>query len=94
MIVGVIGSGGREHAICELLNRSKKIKKLYCFPGNAGTAKIAINVEIDTNNFESFKDYVLTNKIELVVVGPEKPLVDGLVDIWKNLKLKFSVQIN
>ena len=80
MIVGVIGSGGREHAICELLNRSKKIEKLYCFPGNAGTAKIAINVEIDTNNFESFKDYVLTNKIELVVVGPEKPLVDGLVD--------------
>ena len=88
MIVGVIGSGGREHAICELLNRSKKIKKLYCFPGNAGTAKIAINVEIDTNNFESFKDYVLTNKIELVVVGPEKPLVDGLVDYLEKFKIK------
>ena len=87
MIVGVIGSGGREHAICELLNRSKKIKKLYCFPGNAGTAKIAINVEIDTNNFESFKDYVLTNKIELVVVGPEKPLVDGLVDYLEKFKI-------
>ncbi len=88
MIVGVIGSGGREHAICELLNRSKKIEKLYCFPGNAGTAKIAINVEIDTNNFESFKDYVLTNKIELVVVGPEKPLVDGLVDYLEKFKIK------
>ena len=88
MIVGVIGSGGREHAICELLNRSKKIKKLYCFPGNAGTAKIAINVEIDTNDFEGFKVYVLMNKIELVIVGPEKPLVDGLVDYLEKFKIK------
>ncbi len=88
MIVGVIGSGGREHAICELLNRSKKIKKLYCFPGNAGTAKIAINVEIDTNDFEGFKDYVLMNKIGLVIVGPEKPLVDGLVDYLEKFKIK------
>ena len=88
MIVGVIGSGGREHAICELLNRSKKIKKLYCFPGNAGTAKIAVNVEIDTNDFEGFKDYVLMNKIELVIVGPEKPLVDGLVDYLEKFKIK------
>ena len=88
MIVGVIGSGGREHAICELLNRSKKIKKLYCFPGNAGTAKIAINAEIDTNDFEGFKDYVLMNKIGLVIVGPEKPLVDGLVDYLEKFKIK------
>ena len=88
MIVGVIGSGGREHAICELLNRSKKVKKLYCFPGNAGTAKIAINAEIDTNDFEGFKDYVLMNKIGLVIVGPEKPLVDGLVDYLEKFKIK------
>ena len=88
MIVGVIGSGGREHAICEHLNRSKKIKKLYCFPGNAGTAKIAINVQIDTNDFEGFKDYVLMNKIELVIVGPEKPLVDGLVAYLEKFKIK------
>ena len=54
MIVGVIGSGGREHAICELLKRSKKVNKIYCFPGNAGTSKIADNVNIDTNNFEIF----------------------------------------
>ena len=46
MIVGVIGSGGREHAICELLKRSKKVNKIYCFPGNAGTSKIANNVNI------------------------------------------------
>ena len=90
MIVGVIGSGGREHAICELLKRSKKVNKIYCFPGNAGTSKIANNVNIDTNNFEIFKDYILKNKIELVVVGPEKPLVDGLVDYLQ----KFKITIN
>ena len=88
MIVGVIGSGGREHAICELLTRSKKVNKIYCFPGNAGTSKIANNVNIDTNNFEIFKDYILKNKIELVVVGPEKPLVDGLVDYLQKFEIK------
>ena len=88
MIVGVIGSGGREHAICELLKRSKKVNKIYCFPGNAGTSKIANNVNIDTNNFEIFKDYILKNKIELVVVGPEKPLVDGLVDYLQKFEIK------
>ena len=88
MIVGVIGSGGREHAICELLKRSKKVNKIYCFPGNAGTSKIADNVNIDTNNFEIFKDYILKNKIELVVVGPEKPLVDGLVDYMQKFEIK------
>ena len=88
MIVGLIGSGGREHAICEVLKRSKKVNKIYCFPGNAGTAKIAINTNIDTSNFEIFKDYILENKIELVVVGPEKPLVDGLVDYLEKFKIK------
>ena len=88
MIVGVIGSGGREHSICELLKRSKKVNKIYCFPGNAGTSKIANNVDIDTNKFEIFKDYILKNKIELVVVGPEKPLVDGLVDYLQKFEIK------
>ena len=88
MIVVVIGSGGREHSICELLKRSKKVNKIDCFPGNAGTSKIANNVDIDTNNFVVFKDYVLKNKIELVVVGPEKPLVDGLVDYLQKFKIK------
>ncbi len=88
MIVGVIGSGGREHAICEMLKSSNKVNKIYCFPGNAGTSKIANNVNIDTNNFEIFKDYILKNKIELVVVGPEKPLVDGLVDYLQKFEIK------
>ena len=91
MIVGVIGSGGREHAICEMLKRSRKVNKMYCFPGNAGTSKIANNVNIDINNFEIFKDYILKNKIELVVVGPEKPLVDGLVDYLQKFQIKVRI---
>ena len=88
MKVGVIGSGGREHAICEMLVQSKKITDLYCFPGNAGTAKIAKNISIDTANFKNLKNYILKNKIELIIVGPEKPLVDGLVDYLENFKIK------
>ena len=57
MKVGIIGSGGREHAICESLRKSNKIQKLYCFPGNAGTEKIAENIKIDFNNFENLKFY-------------------------------------
>ena len=88
MIVGVIGSGGREHAICEILFRSNKISELYCFPGNAGTAKIAKNVDIGTDNFENLKNYILENKIELIIIGPEKPLVDGLVDYLEKFRIK------
>ena len=88
MKVGIIGSGGREHAICATLNNSKKIKQLYCFPGNAGTAKIAKNVSIDINNFEKLKNFIVFNKIELMVIGPEKPLVDGIVDFLEKHKIK------
>ena len=88
MIVGIIGSGGREHAICQMLKNSKKVSELYCFPGNAGTSKIAKNIKLDTNNFEKLKDFILENKIELIVVGPEKPLVDGVVDYLEKFKIK------
>ena len=88
MIVGIIGSGGREHAICETLKKSKKIDKLYCFPGNAGTAKVAKNIDIDLEDFEKLKNFILENKIDLVVVGPEKPLVDGIVDYLEKFKIK------
>jgi phosphoribosylamine--glycine ligase len=80
MIVGIIGSGGREHAICHTLNDTKKIKQIYCFPGNAGTAKIAENISLNLENFNELKDFILLNKIDLIIVGPEKPLVDGIVD--------------
>tara|TARA_B100000963_G_scaffold271844_1_gene240049 strand:- start:3051 stop:4313 length:1263 start_codon:yes stop_codon:yes gene_type:complete len=83
MKVGIIGSGGREHAICHFLSQSKKINKIYCFPGNAGTNNIAENVSIDLENFENLKKFIFDNKINLIVIGPEKPLVDGLTDYLK-----------
>ncbi len=88
MIIGIIGSGGREHAICKFLNKSKKIEELYCFPGNAGTASIANNVNLDLQNFEEIKDFIIKKKIELIIIGPEKPLVDGLVDYLEKFKIK------
>ena len=87
MKVGIIGSGGREHAICSQLKKSDKIHEIYCFPGNAGTSKIAKNVDIDLNKFEEIKKYILNQNINLIVVGPEKPLVDGLVDYLKKSKI-------
>ena len=88
MRVGIIGSGGREHSICHSLNKSKKIKQIYCFPGNAGTAKLAKNVDIDLENFEELKDFIVLNKIDLIGVGPEKPLVDGIVDFLEKNNIK------
>ena len=88
MKVGIIGSGGREHAICESIKRSSKINKIYCFPGNAGTQKIAENIEINLSNFETIKDFIIKNKIDLVIVGPEQPLVDGIVDYLEKYKIK------
>ena len=88
MKVGIIGSGGREHAICESIKNSHKINKIYCFPGNAGTQEIAENIEIDLDNFEKIKNIVLEKKIDLIIVGPEKPLVEGLVDYLEDHKIK------
>ncbi len=88
MKVGVIGSGGREHAICNSLRNSNDIDKIYCIPGNAGTNLIAENVNIEIGNFVKIKDFVLEKKIDFVVVGPEKPLVDGITDYLKKYKIK------
>ena len=88
MKVAVIGSGGREHAICVSLKQSKKVKKIYCIPGNAGTNLIAENIEINIDNFEAIKDFSLENKIDLIIVGPEKPLVNGIVDYLKDFNIK------
>ena len=88
MKVGIIGSGGREHAICQNFNNSNEITKIFCFPGNAGTANIAENVELNLDDFQSFKDFILNNKIDLIVVGPEKPLVEGLVDYLEKFNIK------
>ena len=88
MKVGIIGSGGREHAICLSLKKSNNIDKIYCFPGNAGTALIAKNVSLDLKKFNELKQFILSNKIELIVVGPEKPLVDGIVDYLEENNIK------
>ena len=70
MKVGIIGSGGREHAICQSIKNSDKIDKIFCFPGNAGTKEIAENVNLDLKNFEYLKDFIFDKKIDLIVVGP------------------------
>ena len=84
MKVGIIGSGGREHALCLSIKQSSKVEKIYCFPGNAGTSKIAQNVEIDLSDFNKIKEYSITNEINLLIVGPEKPLVNGIVDFFND----------
>ena len=88
MKVGILGSGGREHALCMALNRSKKVSKIYCFPGNAGTKSIAENIEINHDNFEEIKDFILVSQIDIVIVGPEKPLVEGIVDYLEMHNIK------
>ena len=89
MNIGIIGSGGREHSLCFKLKESKLVKKIFCFPGNAGTEKIAENINIDITDFEKIHKTCEQKKIELVIVGPEKPLVDGIVEYFKNTKIKI-----
>ena len=88
MNLAVLGSGGREHAICYKLKQSSKIKKLFCIPGNAGTQKIAKNIKADISNFDELYQVIKKNKIELVIVGPEQPLVDGIVDYLNKKKVR------
>ena len=88
MIVGIIGSGGREHAICAKIRESAGISKIFCIPGNAGTSIIAENINIKINDFKSIKDFCIKNQIELLIVGPEQPLVDGIVDYFLDTKIK------
>ena len=88
MNLAVIGSGGREHAICYKLKQSPKIKKLICIPGNAGTQKIAININEDISNFEAIYKIIKKHNIDLVVIGPEQPLVDGIVDFLNEKKIR------
>ena len=89
MNIGIIGSGGREHSLCFKLKESKLVKKIFCFPGNAGTEKIAENINLDITDFEKIHKTCEQKKIELVIVGPEKPLVDGIVEYFKNTKIKI-----
>ena len=76
----LLGSGGREHALAWKIAQSKKCEKLYIAPGNAGTSSVGENVPIGVNEFDKLKDFVVDNLIDMVVVGPEDPLVKGIYD--------------
>ena len=84
MNILVIGSGGREHAIIKSISKSKKCSKIYALPGNGGTESLAVNIEGDVNDFELIKKVTLENKVSLVFVGPEDPIVNGIFDFFKS----------
>ena len=88
MNIALIGSGGREHALCEKIYNSDITNKIYCIPGNAGTSLIAKNLNIDILNFNKILTAIKLYKIDLVVVGPELPLVKGIVDFLRKNKVK------
>lgn len=93
MNILIIGSGGREHAFAWKITQSKNCEKLFVAPGNAGTATIATNVNIKVDDFQKIKELVLAESIKLVVVGPEDPLVKGIVDFFKADKQLKKVKI-
>lgn len=93
MKILLLGSGGREHALSWKLLQSSKCKTLFVAPGNAGTGKIATNIAIDPTNFEAVKAFVLQEKIDMVVVGPEDPLVLGIYDYFKNDDLINAIPV-
>lgn len=89
MNILILGSGGREHAFAQQMAKSPNCSQLFTAPGNAGTAQVSENVAIGVNDFEKIKEFVIEKQIELVVVGPEDPLVNGIVDFFEtdaNLK--------
>ena len=88
MKIAIIGSGGREHALAAKISKSSRVKEIFCIPGNAGTSKIATNVEIDINEFDKIFKFITDNSLDLVVVGPEQPLVNGIVDYLENFNIK------
>ena len=88
MNLAVIGSGGREHAICYKLSRSKKIGKLICIPGNAGTQEIAENIKEDIGNFKEIYKIIKKKNIDIVIVGPEQPLTNGITDYLKERSIR------
>lgn len=87
MNILLVGSGGREHAIAWKIAQSKKVNNLYIAPGNAGTAQVGTNVPLKVTDFAAIKEFVLKSGIDMIVVGPEVPLVDGITDYFKNDEL-------
>jgi phosphoribosylamine--glycine ligase len=88
MNIALIGSGGREHALCQKIYESALSKNIICIPGNAGTSLIGKNIDIDFLNFKNLLQIIKLHKIDLVIVGPEEPLTKGLVDFLQKYKIK------
>ena len=84
MKILILGSGGREHALCWKISESKLCSEIFIAPGNAGTTEFGENIDININDFEAVKNICITKEIEMVVVGPEEPLVNGIYDFFKN----------
>lgn len=84
MNILLLGSGGREHALAWKISQSKKVSNLYIAPGNAGTKQVGENVDLRLSDFEAIKQFVLKKEINMVVVGPEQPLVDGISDFFRD----------
>ena len=82
MNILILGSGGREHTFAHQISQSKGCEKLYVAPGNAGTSEVATNVELSVTDFEGIKDFVIKEKVEILIVGPEDPLVQGIQDFF------------
>lgn len=93
MRILLLGSGGREHALAWKISQSSKVEKLYIAPGNAGTANVGENVDIKANDFEGIKSFCLEKQIQMVVVGPEDPLVKGIYDFFKEDELLKSIPV-
>ena len=88
MKIAILGSGGREHALAAQISKSKKLDKLYCIPGNAGTSILGKNINLKLDNFNEIYKFLKDEKIDLVIVGPEKPLVDGIVDYLNDKNIR------
>jgi phosphoribosylamine--glycine ligase len=93
MNILILGSGGREHAVTWKLSQSSKPLKLFAAPGNPGTAAFAVNLPVDPLDFNAVKTAVLSNKIEMVIVGPEAPLVEGISDFFEADPVLSSVHV-
>ena len=93
MNILILGSGGREHALAWKLFQSKKVTKIFIGPGNAGTESLGENLKVDPENFEEVKGAVLENNIDIVIVGPEAPLVKGIHDFFLNDKKLNSIPV-
>ena len=89
MKVLIVGGGGREHCLAWKIKQSLKVKKIYCAPGNGGTSSFAQNIDVPASDLESLLNFALKEKIDLTVIGPEAPLVEGIVDLFEEKGLKI-----